>query len=88
MQYYDFCAKLEGTEVLPTACSGFAPCCKQAPGLGCTETKLLLMVLQSGAGVSVVCRYTHAHTTLLWEDRYVSRGTQQATPAVTFYLLK
>ena len=25
--------------------SGHGGCCRQAPGLGCTETKLLLMVL-------------------------------------------
>ena len=32
-------------DVLPTANTGFARCCRQASGLGCTEMKLLLMVL-------------------------------------------
>ena len=46
LRYYLYlCAKLEGKYVLPTASTGFARCCRQAPGLGCTETKLLLMVL-------------------------------------------
>ena len=73
MQYYYLylCAKFEGKDVLPAASTGFARCCRQAPGLGCTETKLLLlMVLESGAGAAVVCGHTHAHATLLWEERY------------------
>ena len=45
MQYYYLCATFEGKDVLPTASKGFARCCRQASGLGCTETKLLLMVL-------------------------------------------
>ena len=45
MQYYYLCAKFGGKDVLPTARTGFARCCRQAPGLGCTETKLLLMLL-------------------------------------------
>ena len=45
MQYYYLCAKFEEA-VLPTASTGFARWYRQqAPGLGCTETKLLLMVL-------------------------------------------
>ena len=36
-----------GSKRRPAYCkhTGFARCCGQAPGLGCTETKLLLMVL-------------------------------------------
>ena len=86
MQYE--CAKFEGKYVLPTASTGFARCCcRQAPGPGCTETKLLLlMVLQSGAGVAVVRGHTHAHTTpSSGKKRGIRRGGQQATPAVTFY---
>ena len=45
MQYYYLCAKFEGKDVLPTASTGFARCCRQAPGPGYTETKLLLMAL-------------------------------------------
>ena len=45
MEYYYLCAKFEGKDVLPTASTGFARWCRLAPGLGCTETKLLLMVL-------------------------------------------
>ena len=82
---YYLCAKSEGKDVLPTASTGFACCCRQAPGLGCTETTLLLMVLQSGAGVAVVCVVTRTHTQPSSVKRGIRRGTQQATtPAVTF----
>ena len=42
--YYLY-VKFEGKDVLPTASTGFARGRRQAPGLGCTETKLLLMIL-------------------------------------------
>ena len=70
---------------LPTASTGFARC-RQASGLQCTETKLLLMVLLSGAGVAVVCVGTRTHTQPSSVKRGIRTGTQQATtPAVTFY---
>ena len=36
--------EFEGKDGLPTASIGFARCCRQAPGLGYTETELLLVI--------------------------------------------
>ena len=56
--------------VLTIASTGFARCCSQAPGLGCTEAKLLLMLLWF-----VVTR-THTKPSS-WKKRGIRRETQQ-----------